>query len=496
MSLRPAVALTSSNPSFFVVCKSLPWQQTRFFVSQPLLPHLQRRSRVSGLSSHLLPLSPYAGPYEPSVRFARSYRGSPKAEKKRDLYEVLGVSKDVSKAELKKAYYMLAKKYHPDTNKGDKDAAAKFTELSNAYEILSDDAKRAQYDKFGHEAAESFGQSGGMPGGMGGFTSEEQAMAFFSHIFGGSPFGGNPFGAAWGESSGEALRPQQGGDLQTSLTIDFIEAVNGCRRDVQIQSQGHCVKCDGTGDQPGTTARTCTKCGGSGVLTASQGFFAVQTTCRSCGGQGQMRTSCSSCRGSGLVPERRTVEVTIPPGVNTNTMLRLVGQGDAGELKGPRGHLWIKLKVRDHPVFKRQSADVHCDISIPLSTALLGGTVQVPTLKGPEELKIDAGTQHSETKTLVGKGIKQLNSSSYGNEIVHILVEIPKSLTPKQRQLIEQFAIERGERPAKKVPKPPTKDSNGTDNDASNPSPSAKTIFTKLKDMVGKGAEEKAKAKD
>jgi len=348
---------------------------------------------------------------------------------KRDHYEVLGVSKDAPKDEIKKAYFKLAKKYHPDVNKDDKSAADKFAEVSNAYEILSDDEKRKKYDMFGHEA-ENIDPTGGFRGGFQGndFTAAEMMREFFGADFGGDFAGGNQ----------RSTRPQKGSDIETTISLGFMDAVNGCVRTLRIQRLGTCSTCNGTGEKPG--AKNCPTCNGKGMITRRQGFFEMSFPCPTCGGAGKPR--CSACGGQGLTQETSEVKVTIPAGVKDGTTLRLVNQGNAGRAGGTRGHLWVKLNVEKHPIFSREDADIFVTAPIKLSTALLGGKITVPTLTGEALLKVEPGTQPGSRAVMRGKGVKKLNQDAYGDEYVEFQVVIPKNLTPKQTQSIEEFAKE------------------------------------------------------
>lgn len=361
---------------------------------------------------------------------------------KRDYYEVLDVSKDASAADIKRAYYKLAKQCHPDSNPGDKEAAKKFAEVSHAYEILADDKKRKAYDSYGHDAEQ---MEQGMPGG--GFSNAED---MFRDLFGGGGGGGgqNPFEEMFGNMGGQSQttsrrQPQRGSDLETSMHLDFMEAVEGCKKQINIRSQSECTICTGSGVKKGTEPVHCSTCDGRGVVTQSSGFFHVQTSCPSCGGEGQSIQKCGGCGGDGLNLQSRTVNVKIPAGVDNATRVRLASQGNAGAFGGSRGDLWLRLQVEKHNLFKREKTNVHLTIPIDVTTAILGGSISVPTLKNKNvSLKLSPGVQPGDTKVMRGKGIKQVNRDNYGNQYVHLKVEIPKELTSSQKELIEKFASE------------------------------------------------------
>jgi molecular chaperone DnaJ len=377
---------------------------------------------------------------------ARSFHSStPSYASKRDYYEVLGVPKDSSKEDIKKAYFKLAKQYHPDTNKDDKNAAEKFAEISNAYESLGDPEKRKKYDMFGADAEHvgadgAGGPFGGFSGGA-GFNPEDILRDFFGSMGGGKRSSADFSGFEEAGPSG----PTRGADVQTSINLSFMEAVNGTNKNINITTQGLCGTCSGTGAKPGSVASNCSTCKGTGVINVQQGFFRMQMSCNKCGGRGKTQPNCGTCGGEGAVRERRTVSVSVPAGVDNSTTLRLVNQGDVGKLGGPRGHLWVKIGVANHPVFRREGSDIHVEIPISIPLATLGGYVNVPTLTGEAQLKVDAGTQPGEKRVMRGKGIKQLNKSSTGNQYVTFKVAIPTQINEKQKELMQQFAKESGE---------------------------------------------------
>ncbi|OQS00554.1 chaperone protein dnaJ [Achlya hypogyna] len=355
---------------------------------------------------------------------------------KRDFYEILGVSSGASKSEIKKKYYELAKKFHPDTNKEDPNAAKKFAEATEAWEVLGDDDKRQKYDTFGHAGVDPNG--GGGDGFHGGF--EDIFASMFGH-------------QAGGRRSGRP-QPQRGADVQVNCHISFMEAVNGTTRDLNLNTDVTCEPCDGSGAKPGTSKRKCKSCGGSGVEILQQGFFAVEQPCRRTTGF-IIETPCTSCRGRGKVKKARTVEVKIPEGVDNGMNLRLAHQGEAGskgaiaviacdayELCGPSGHLYVSISVASDPFFKRNKTDVHCEVPISVAQAILGGSVVVPTLTGQVEMTIPKGTQSGTTLKMRGKGIKELNSTRRGSQLVTMNVHIPDTLSARQKELMEEFAKE------------------------------------------------------
>ncbi|KDO29577.1 chaperone DnaJ [Saprolegnia parasitica CBS 223.65] len=346
--------------------------------------------------------------------------------RKRDFYEVLGVASGASKNEIKKKYYELAKKFHPDTNKDDPNAAKKFAEATEAWEVLGDDDKRQKYDTFGHAGVDP--NAGGGDGFHGG-GFEDIFASMFGH-------------QAGGRRSGRP-QPQRGADVQVNCHVSFMEAVNGTTRDLNLNTDVTCEPCDGSGAKPGTSKRKCKSCGGSGVEILQQGFFAVEQPCRRCRGEGFIiETPCTSCRGRGKVKKARTVEVKIPEGVDNGMNLRLAHQGEAGSKGGPSGHLYVSISVASDPFFKRNKTDVHCEVPISVAQAILGGSIVVPTLTGQVEMTIPKGTQSGTTLKMRGKGIKELNSSRRGSQLVTMNVHIPDTLSARQKELMEEFAKE------------------------------------------------------
>ena len=356
---------------------------------------------------------------------------------KRDYYEVLGVSKSSSDAEIKKAYRKEAKKYHPDLNPGNKEAEAKFKEINEAYSVLSDPEKKSRYDQFGHAGVDpNFGAGGAGGAGFGGFDFGD----IFSDIFGGG-FGG--FG-------GGARRngPRKGADLRQVVTIDFEEAAFGVKKQINITSMENCKTCGGSGAKPGTSPVTCGRCGGSGQIQTQQrtmlGYMTNVTTCPECRGEGKKITDpCTDCRGAGKVRENKTIEVDIPCGIDDGQTMRVQGKGEAGERGGPNGDLLLTVRVRRHAIFRREANDVYITMPISVVQAILGAKLKVPTIDGPVEYDIPEGTQPGTRFRLRDKGIPFLpergRSRGRGDQYVIIDVEIPKNLSDKQKDILREF---------------------------------------------------------
>lgn len=348
---------------------------------------------------------------------------------KKDLYEILGVAKNASEDELKKAYRRLAMKYHPDRNPDDKDAEAKFKEAKEAYEILSDASKRAAYDQFGHAALEAGMGGGAGPGYGGGFGG-----ASFSDIF------GDVFGDIFGGGRGRGTRAYRGADLQYNLEISLEEAVAGTTVKIRVPTSEPCQACGGSGAKKGTKPKTCPTCGGAGAVRIQQGIFAVQQTCPTCHGRGEIiEEPCPECRGQGRVRTHKTLSVKIPPGVDTGDRIRLGGEGEPGEHGGPAGDLFVVIHVKPHPIFTRQDADLYCEVPISFATAALGGEVEVPTLGGRARLKIPAETQSGKLFRLRGKGVAPVRGGAPGDLICKVNVETPVNLTEAQKDLLRKF---------------------------------------------------------
>ena len=346
---------------------------------------------------------------------------------KRDYYEVLGVEKGASEADLKKAYRRLAMKYHPDRNPDDENAEEKFKEATEAYEVLTDANKRAAYDQYGHAGVDP-----SMGGGAGGFGG---GGANFSDIFGdvfGDIFGG---GGGRGRSS-----VQRGSDLRYTLELDLEEAVRGTTVTIRVPTLVACETCDGSGAKKGTTPTTCTTCGGHGQVRMQQGFFSVQQTCPRCHGTGKMITDpCKDCHGNGRVEKQKNLSVKVPAGVDTGDRIRLAGEGEAGVNGGPAGDLYVVVSVREHKIFQRDGKNLYCEVPISFVDAALGGELEVPTLDGRVKLKIPEGAQTGKLFRLRGKGVTPVRGGSAGDLLCRVVVETPVNLTKRQRELLEEL---------------------------------------------------------
>lgn len=345
----------------------------------------------------------------------------------KDLYQILGVAKSASQDEIKKAFRKLANKYHPDKNPNNKEEAeAKFKEVKNAYDILSDEQQRATYDRYGYDAVN--GQQGGFGGG-GGFHGFDADMFgdIFSDIFGG---GGR-------RSNRQA---QHGRDLAYTLELSLEEAINGTQTEIRIPTNSKCDKCNGSGATEHSKVHTCKRCNGAGQIRMQNGFFSIAQPCPDCRGQGQtIENPCNKCNGSGRVRDFKTLKLTIPAGVDSGNRIRLNGEGEAGERGAPAGDLYVEISVRKHDIFDREGDNLICEIPISVVTATLGGEIEVPTLGGRVMLNIPEGTQSGNTFRLKGKGVKSVNSRQTGDLYCHINVEIPVNLSERQKELLEEF---------------------------------------------------------
>lgn len=350
----------------------------------------------------------------------------PAVASQKDYYELLGVSKTATDDEVRKAYRKLALKYHPDQNPDNKKAEEKFREISNAYEVLHDPKKRAAYDRRGHAGLDDMGFKG--------FTSAEDIFSSFGDIFG-DVFGGRVYGR-------QARPPRRGQDLSTAIRIPFMEAIEGAKRSLRLARDRTCPDCKGTGDRSDEAPKSCPDCAGTGRTTRRGGglggFGSVSGPCPACGGTGT-RTSelCGNCRGQGVVSGRATIEVKIPEGFADGSVLRLAGQGAPGGRGGPAGDLLITIHVEPHPELSREGADIRARVKIPLTTAILGGKVAVPTIKGRAKLAIPAGTQPGDVLRMAGLGAP--GGGGRGDELVEVAVELPRKLTAKQKELVEKL---------------------------------------------------------
>jgi molecular chaperone DnaJ len=347
---------------------------------------------------------------------------------KRDYYEVLGVPKNASDDEIKKAYRKLAMKYHPDRNQGDASAEAKFKEVKEAYEMLSEPEKRQAYDQYGHAGVDPNMRGGPGAGGFGGAGFADAFGDIFGDIFGQSRRGGG------------GRQVYRGNDLSYAMEITLEEAAEGKLSQIRIPSWDECTTCDGSGAKPGTSAETCSTCHGSGQVQLRQGFFSVQQTCPHCRGAGKIiKEPCTSCHGQGKVRSNKTLEINIPAGIDDGMRIRSAGNGEPGVNGGPPGDLFIEIRLKKHEVFERDGDDLHCEVSIPMTTAALGGEVEVPTLKGSATIDLPEGTQSGKQFRLRSQGIKGVRSSAAGDLYCHVKVETPVKLTEHQRKLIKEL---------------------------------------------------------
>ena len=357
---------------------------------------------------------------------------------KRDYYEVLGVSRQSSEEEIKKAYRKMALQFHPDRNPGDKDAEERFKEAAEAYEVLHDSQKRELYDRFGHEGLRSSGFSG--------FSGFEDIFSSFSDIF--EDF----FGFGRRSSRGGGPRAQEGADLRYDLTITFMEAAQGKEMEINVPRLEACLECQGSGLEPGTQPEICATCQGRGQIIQSQGFFRISTACPRCYGQGRINSHpCKSCQGRGRVEETKTLHLKIPPGISSGSRLRFRGQGEGGVHGGPPGDLYVIVYVEEHEFFHREGDDLLCSIPISMIQAALGTEMGVPTLNGTKKLAIPKGAQHGQIFKFRGEGFPHLRGSGKGDQMIRIEVKIPTHLSKKQEELLREFEALEGKKSSSKL---------------------------------------------
>ncbi|MFN0039094.1 MAG: molecular chaperone DnaJ [Burkholderiales bacterium] len=345
---------------------------------------------------------------------------------KRDYYEVLGVNRDVSEEDIKKAYRKLAMKHHPDRNPDNPKSEELFKEAKEAYEILSDGSKRAAYDQYGHAGVDpQAGMAGGAGAGFGGFSDA------FGDIF------GDIFGGGGGRSRSNVYR---GADLRYNLEVSLEEAAHGTETKIRIPAMENCETCKGSGAKPGTQPSTCQTCGGHGQVRMTQGFFSIQQACPKCHGTGKVvQSPCGTCSGAGRIKKQKTLSVKIPAGVDEGDRIRLSGEGEAGVNGGPAGDLYVVMHIRPHEVFTREGGDLHCEMPISFTQAALGGDIEIPTLDGYAKIKIPAESQSGKVFRLRGKGIKGVRSQTHGDLLCHITVETPVNLTARQKELLMEL---------------------------------------------------------
>lgn len=372
---------------------------------------------------------------------------------KRDYYEVLGVAKDADDATIKKAYRKLARQYHPDSNPGDQNAADKFKEATEAYEVLSDSEKRAKYDQFGHAAFDPNAGAGYGGGSYGGFSDMGDMDDILNSMFGGM-FGGG------GSSRRASNGPMKGANVTASVRVSFEEAVFGCEKEITLNLKETCPTCNGTGAKPGTSPSTCSKCGGRGQVTFTQqsifGTVRNVQTCPDCKGTGKViKDKCNNCYGTGFVSVKKTIKVNIPAGIDNGQSIRIREKGEPGINGGARGDLLVEVIVAQHPIFKRQEYNIYSTVSIPFTTAALGGNIKIQTVDGEEDYEVKAGTQTDTKVRLRNKGVPSLrNKSLRGDHMVTLVVKVPTSLNAEQREALKRFEeAMNGEKPEKEKKK-------------------------------------------
>ena len=363
------------------------------------------------------------------------------AEQKRDYYEVLGVSRGASEDEIKKAYKKMARKYHPDLNPGDKSAEEKFKEVNEAYEVLSDADKKARYDQYGHAGVDPNFGAGGFGGGFDGGFDFGDLGDIFGSFFGGGFGGGrrtNP------------NAPQRGESIRMSIAISFEEAAFGCEKEVTVERYETCDTCHGSGCAPGTSPEVCPDCHGTGTVQVRRqtpmGVFATSAPCAKCGGKGRIiHQPCKDCRGSGMVRKKKTIQASIPAGIDNGQTISIRGQGNAGKNGGPAGDLLITITVRPHELFRREGTSVLCEAPITFTQAVLGAELEIPTIDGKVKYTLPEGTQSGTTFRLKGKGIPSINGRGRGDQYVTVYIETPKNLNREQKEALRKFAETMGE---------------------------------------------------
>lgn len=359
-----------------------------------------------------------------------------------DYYTTLGVAKGANEDELKKAYRKLAMQYHPDKNHGNVEAEKKFKAISEAYDVLKDPQKRAAYDRFGHDAFANGGM--GNAGGGAGFSGAGSFSDIFEDLF--SEFTGGRRGGGSAQAQASATR---GSDLRYNLDIELEDAFRGKQKNIKVTTSASCDVCSGSGAAKGSAPETCGTCNGRGAVRAQQGFFTVERSCGTCQGTGKViKNPCKQCAGSGRLRKEKTLNVSIPAGVEEGTRIRLAGEGEAGFRSGPAGDLYIFLSIKPHRIFKRDGANTYCAVPIPLSTATLGGHIEVPTIDGGRvKVTIPEGTQTGHQFRLKGKGMSVLRSQARGDMYIEVAVETPVNLSKKQKELLKEFDNSNGGRP-------------------------------------------------
>jgi molecular chaperone DnaJ len=347
-----------------------------------------------------------------------------------DYYSILGVERAASGDEVKKAYRKLAMKFHPDRNPDNKEAEEKFKEINAAYEVLSDEKKRRQYDQMGHQRYTQNGR------GAGGMSAED----IFASVFGGD--GGDFFSSFFGGGGRRSQNaPSRGEDLLYEMEILFGEAIFGVEREITIPRSETCSRCDGNGAEPGSSRKTCSYCGGHGQVAMTQGFFSIRQTCSHCRGAGTiLEKPCRDCLGAGSQRKSKKLKITIPPGVDTGSRLRVSGEGNAGERGGPSGDLYVSLRIKPHDFFVRENLDLHCNVTVDFPLATLGGSIEVPTIYGKENLKVPAGIQSGTRLRLRNKGVPALNGGGRGDQYIRVSVEVPTNLNAAQKKKLKEFA--------------------------------------------------------